>query len=346
MSQVPTDNRPSLRVNVVGAGSWGGTIAQHLASLGHSITGWHADREEIRQMSEERTHPYIQDLLFDEGIQFIEELSSFEPADIVILSVPAQAVRKVVGKLRIISPGTVVVNVAKGIENNTLLRMSEVILEAGNLDPSQVVTLSGPSHAEEVARRIPTTVVAAGVDKEAIEFVQNVFSCETFRVYTNTDIIGVELGGSVKNVIAIAAGVCDGIGFGDNTKAALITRGIVEIKRLAVAMGAQPATMGGLSGVGDLVVTCLSRHSRNRHVGEQIGKGRKLPEILQELKVVAEGVTTADSIHSLMKKYDVEMPICLSVYNVLFEDEDPRDAVRKLMTRELGYEHPDSATGS
>ena len=334
-----SNTNSSQTVNIVGAGSWGGTFAQHLICLGHSITAWHGDINELREMKEKRTHPYIPDLVLDKRIQFIPDLSSFEPSDIVVISVPSQVIREVIKKLPKIQSDTVVVNLAKGIENNTLLRMSEVIIEVGNVDPSKVVTLSGPSHAEEVAKKIPTAVVVAGADKGTIEFIQSVFSSDTFRIYTSKDIVGVELGGSAKNVIAIAAGVCDGIGFGDNTKAALVTRGIVEITRLAIAMGAKTETLAGLSGVGDLVVTCLSRFSRNRYVGEEIGKGRKLSEVLNEMKVVAEGVRTAKSIYSLMLKYDIEMPICLAIYSVLFEGENPRNAVRKLMTRELGYEN-------
>lgn len=330
----------SLAVNVLGAGSWGATFAQHLAELGHSVTAWLGRPGEFGEMTKTRIHPYIPGLVLDERIQFIPDLSSLEFSDVAVIAVPSQVVRSVVQELRFIRPQTVVVNLAKGIENDTLLRMSEVILEVADLDLAQVLTLSGPSHAEEVARRIPTAVVVAGRDEQTIEFIQHAFSSDTLRIYTNTDIIGVELGGSIKNVIAIAAGVCDGIGFGDNTKAALITRGIVETTRLAVAMGAKPETLAGLSGVGDLVVTCLSRHSRNRYVGEEIGKGRKLTDVLDGMKVVAEGVRTAQSIRALMDKYGVEMPICSAIYRVLFEEQDPLEAVKELMTRELVHEHP------
>jgi len=332
-------NKKSLTVNIVGAGSWGAIFAQYLVDKQYSINAWHADRDELREMSEKRIHPYITDLTLDKRIRFIPELSFFEPSDIIIIAVPSQVVRDVIKKLPEIDSNSIVVNLTKGIENDTLLRMSEVIIDAGRIDPSRVVTLSGPSHAEEVAKKIPTAVVVAGKERKTIEFVQTIFSSENFRIYTNTDIIGVELGGSVKNVVAIASGVCDGIGFGDNTKAALITRGIVEISRLGVAMGAKPETLAGLSGIGDLVVTCLSRFSRNRFVGEEIGKGRKLADVLKDMKVVAEGVSTAKSINSLKKKYKIEMPICSAIYNVLFKNEEPRSAVRKLMTRELGYEH-------
>ncbi|MEE9166409.1 MAG: NAD(P)H-dependent glycerol-3-phosphate dehydrogenase [Candidatus Neomarinimicrobiota bacterium] len=328
----------SLNVNIVGAGSWGGTFAQHLVGLGHNVTAWHGDPHELQEMSRTRVHPYIEGLVLDKKIRLIEVFSSFQPADIAVVAIPSQVVREVLGKTAFIKPDTTIVNLAKGIENDTLLRMSEVIAEVANIRPSKIATLSGPSHAEEVALEIPTAVVVAGEDPETIESVQQIFSSETFRIYTSTDVVGVELGGSIKNVIAIAAGICDGIGYGDNTKAALITRGIVEITRLAVAMGARPETLAGLSGMGDLVVTCLSRHSRNRHVGEELGKGRKLSDILGEMKVIAEGISTAQSIYALMEKYSVEMPICAATYRVLFEDKDPRKAVSDLMTRELVYE--------
>ena len=329
-------------VTVIGAGSWGGTIAQHLVSLGHSVSIWHRNRQELDEMAKTRRHPFVPGLTFDKRIQFKPDLKTLEHSDIVVIGVPSHGVREVVGQLKTMLSDTIVVNLAKGIENETLLRMSQVISQVGDVDAKRIVTLSGPSHSEEVAQKIPTTVVVAGTDGDTIEFIQQVFSSETLRVYTNTDIVGVELGGSVKNIIAIAAGVCDGLGFGDNTKAALIIRGMVEIMRLGVAVGAKPETMAGLSGVGDLIVTCFSRYSRNRYVGEEMGKGRKLSEILSEMQMVAEGVNTAKSIHTLMDKYSIEMPICSAVYRVLFEGEDPREGVKELMTRELAYEHENS----
>jgi glycerol-3-phosphate dehydrogenase (NAD(P)+) len=232
----------------------------------------------------------------------------------------------------------VYVNLAKGIENDSLKRMSEIVMECGGIDGKNVVTLSGPSHAEEVAKGLPTTLVAGSSDPEIASMVQKVFSSNTLRVYINSDIIGVELGGSVKNVIALAAGVCDGIGFGENTKAALITRGIVEITRLGISIGGKSETFAGLSGIGDLIATCLSRHSRNRYVGEQIGRGRSLEEILGEMTMVAEGVKTSSSVKALSEKQSVEMPICDAVYESLYEGLDPKEAVNRLMTRELGSE--------
>lgn len=325
-------------IAVIGCGSWGGTIAQYLSEMGHIITVWHVDDNEVKMFNEKRTHPFIPHLSFSSSIHFTSDLKEVHCKDILVIAVPSHIVRKIVGELSTHCDDAIIVNLAKGIENDTLMRMSEVIISAG-FDEEKVVSLYGPSHAEEVAKKIPTTVVAAGKNKGTIEFIQQLFSSDSFRIYTNQDIVGVELGGSIKNIIAIAAGICDGIGFGDNTKAALITRGIVEITRLGTAMEAKKETFAGLSGLGDLIVTCLSRHSRNRFVGEEIGKGRKLSEILNSMEMIAEGINTAKSVHSLMNKYSVEMPICNAVYLVLFEDIDPMQAVKELMNRELIYEH-------
>lgn len=323
---------------ILGAGSWGGTLAQYLSELGHGVTVWHRNKDELRMMAQKRIHPFIPDIKFPDSVQFIPELKDVGPAEIVIIGVPSHGVREVVQRQEVVTPDTLVLNLAKGIENTTLLRMSEVISAAGRIDPERIATLSGPSHAEEVARKVPTAVVVAGKDTHTIETFQRALSSEALRVYANTDIVGVELGGSVKNVIAIAAGVCDGIGFGDNTKAALIIRGSVEISRLGLVLGARPETLAGLSGIGDLIVTCFSRYSRNRYVGEEIGKGRSLREILKDMHMVAEGIRTAQSVRDLAQKHHVEMPICSAIHRVLFKDEDPQEAVRRLMTRELGYE--------
>jgi glycerol-3-phosphate dehydrogenase (NAD(P)+) len=224
--------------------------------------------------------------------------------------------------------------VSKGIENETLLRVSQIYSDViPGFSQDQFIVLSGPSHAEEVSRFIPTTVVAASSNLENAKIIQDIFMTETFRVYSHTDIIGVELGGSLKNIIAIAAGIGDGVGFGDNTKAALITRGLVEITRLGTAMGSEPLTFAGLSGMGDLVVTCMSQHSRNRFVGDEIGKGKTLKQVLSEMVMVAEGVKTTKSAFDLAKKFNVEMPITEEVYKTLFEEKNPKQAVFDLMTR-------------
>jgi glycerol-3-phosphate dehydrogenase (NAD(P)+) len=221
----------------------------------------------------------------------------------------------------------------KGLENHSLLRVSEVIHQVGGIPENNIAVLFGPSHAEEVSRGIPTAIVSASKDKNTATLVQDLFMTTFFRVYANLDIIGVELGGALKNIIAVAAGICDGAGFGDNTKAALITRGLVEINRLGVKLGANPDTFAGLSGMGDLIVTCMSRHSRNRYVGEQIGKGRTLQDVLNEMVMVAEGVKTTASAYELSKRENIEMPITKQVYETLFEEKPPVEAMKELMTR-------------
>ena len=326
------------KIAVLGAGSWGGTIAEHLAQLGHNVTVWHRNEEELKQMSEKRTHPFLDDLQFSRSIRFVESMNDLKQPELVVLGIPSHGVRDVMNSLPNLPQDSVYVNLAKGIENDSLKRMSEIVMECGGIDGKNVVTLSGPSHAEEVAKGLPTTLVAGSSDPEIASMVQQVFSSNTLRVYINRDIIGVELGGSVKNVIALAAGVCDGIGFGENTKAALITRGIVEITRLGISIGGKAETFAGLSGIGDLIATCLSRYSRNRYVGEQIGRGRSLGEILDEMTMVAEGVKTSSSVKLLSEKQSVEMPICDAVYESLYEGLDPKEAVNRLMTRELGSE--------
>lgn len=326
------------RIAVLGAGSWGIALAMVLEHNGHEVTLW-----EFRADAAERLHQTRDAREFLPGIKIpvsIQVKNDFERAcaeqSILIIAVPSHVVRSVGERLNNLKPEKfpIVVNVAKGVENDTLLRMSEVLEQTIHwANKDNIVTLSGPSHAEEVSRQIPTAIVSASVNFNTAELIQQVFMNEYFRVYTNQDIIGVELGGALKNIIAIAAGICDGAGFGDNTKAALQPRGLVEIVRLGTAMGADPITFAGLSGMGDLIVTCMSRHSRNRHVGEQIGKGRKLEDILKEMVMVAEGVKTTKSAYALSQKYKVEMPIIKQVYQILFENKDARDALKELMLR-------------
>jgi glycerol-3-phosphate dehydrogenase (NAD(P)+) len=262
----------------------------------------------------------------------VEVSGEIDPAaEIAVLATPSHAMREVVAAFPF-SPQTLRVSVAKGIENETLLRMSQVIVEVSGGCPALV--LSGPSHAEEVGRDLPASVVVAGADPRLCAKVQEAFLARTFRVYTCLDLIGVELGGALKNVMAIAAGICDGLSLGDNAKAALITRGLAEMTRLGVAMGAEPLTFAGLSGLGDLVVTCGSRHSRNRSVGERLARGETLTSIVEHMTMVAEGVRTTRSTHDLAARYGVEMPITEQVYQVLFESADPFDAITQLMTRD------------
>ncbi len=332
-------NNDKLNIAVLGAGSWGTALALVLHDNGHHITLW-----EFRPDAAEKLNQTRENTEFLPGPKLpatMEITSDLEKAclnkDILIIAVPSHVVRSVGEQINALnnSAGSIVVNVAKGVENKSLLRMSEVLTETiAWLTNEKVATLSGPSHAEEVSRRIPTAIVVAGNNLETAEIVQRAFLNPVFRVYTNEDIIGVELGGALKNVIAIAAGICDGAGFGDNTKAALQPRGLAEMARLATVMGANPITLAGLSGMGDLIVTCMSRHSRNRHVGEQIGLGKSLEEILKEMVMVAEGVKTTRSAYELSKRYNVEMPITEKVFQMLFENKNAKDALNELMMRD------------
>ncbi len=326
-----------MRITVLGAGSWGTTLAILLNYNAHEVTLWahqkdHADalitsRENVR---------LLPGIPIPREIRITEDLAAaVSRASVIVTAVPAQFVRSVAAGL----PGsdfhsTIFVNVAKGIENNSLFTVSEVLLDVvPTLRRANVVTLSGPSFAEEVARQVPTAVVAASNALETAKIIQQIFMTPYFRVYSSGDLRGVELAGSIKNVIAIGAGIADGAGFGDNTKAAIMTRATAEIARLGQCLGAQQHTFAGLSGIGDLIVTCMSRQSRNRHVGEEIGKGRRLQDVLDEMVMVAEGVATTQSVYDLGKKYNVDLPIVNAVHDVLFEDRDPIIATSDLMTR-------------
>ena len=327
-------------ISLLGCGTWGSTLAQVLGRNGHSVTAWHHKMDVVDDMIRSRMHPNISDFEFHSNIIFKKEIQTcIEGSNCIVVAVPSHGVRNIIEKSSSFFTNKVIlVNVAKGIENGTLSTMSEVIKDSSNLDSGQIVSLYGPSHAEEVIKGDPTTLVSASSDKSSAEYVQTIFSSDTLRVYTNNDIKGVELGGSLKNVIAIAAGICDGIGFGDNSKAALMTRGIAEITRLGVAMGVNSDTFSGLSGIGDLIVTCLSIHSRNRYVGEEIGKGKTLVSILDKMDMVAEGIRTTQSVYDLSKKYQVEMPISEGVYQILFNEKNPKEIVSELMTRDLKLE--------
>lgn len=329
-------------ISVLGFGSWGATIACLLNRSGYQVIAWHKFQEEITEIKRSGHHNLIPQLAIQEEVILTGDMDrTLAEPDLVVMAVPSHIVRILINEIKAnLKPDVLIVNLAKGIENDTLLTMSQVIQEVGAIEPERIVTLYGPSHAEEVALALPTTIVASSVNPAASRLVQATFSSETLRVYTNSDILGAEIGGSLKNVIAIAAGICDGIGFGDNTKAALLTRGITEITRLGVRMGASMETFYGLSGIGDLIATCLSRHSRNRYVGEEIGRGRKLEDILAGMKMVAEGVKSTRSAWQLSQKYSVEMPITHAIYRVLFEDKNPKDVVRELMTRDLTEEKP------
>ncbi len=321
-----------MHCQVVGGGSWGLALARLLALNGHEVRLWCREEDGFEELRRTRQSP-----LYLEGVSLPESVEvSHEPSDesaIVVLAVPSHAMRAVLTQHPLpVSPEAILVSVAKGIENDTLLRMTEVIHEVTGRE--RVAALSGPSHAEEVARDLPATVVVGGTDAAACDAVQQAFMVPTFRVYTSPDVVGVELGGALKNVVAIAAGVCDGFRLGDNAKAALITRGLAEMARLGVAMGADPLTFSGLSGMGDLIVTCASRLSRNRSVGEQIAQGKSLEEITSSTPMVAEGVRTTRSTNALASRRGVDMPITQQVYEVLFGGADPRDAIAALMMRD------------
>ncbi|MDG2266358.1 MAG: NAD(P)-dependent glycerol-3-phosphate dehydrogenase, partial [Candidatus Marinimicrobia bacterium] len=260
--------------------------------------------------------------------------------EIIILAVPSHVIRDITSQAsKVFTNDTIIVNLAKGIENDTLMTMSQVIHAESGIKEGQIVSLYGPSHAEEVVKKLPTTLVAGCIDKETSTLIQELMSSEYLRIYRNDDILGVEIGGSLKNIMAIAAGVCDGIGYGDNSKAAILTRGMNEITKLGLKMGANKSTFSGLSGIGDLLVTALSNHSRNRFVGEKIGRGESLEKVTDNMKMVAEGINTCKAIPDLVNKYDIEMPISQSIYDILFNKKNPQKVVKELMTRKLGPEN-------
>jgi glycerol-3-phosphate dehydrogenase (NAD(P)+) len=329
-------------IGVVGAGGWGTAIAQLLAEKGFRVDLWVFEQDLCEMIRETRENTF-----YLPGFKLHENLSPHNSLEsvvsgrkLVVMAVPSHVYRRVAEQmLPLLRPDALIVSATKGIENETFLTMSGVWgdLLAG-MPGVRVLCLSGPSFAREVIRNIPTAVTLAGEELSLTREVQQVFSTPAFRVYTSLDRIGVELAGAAKNVIAVAAGFCDGLAFGYNTRAALITRGLAEISRLGIRMGAHPLTFSGLAGIGDLLLTCTGDLSRNRTVGMELAKGRKIEEILGGMRMVAEGVTTAKSIHFLAKKMGVEMPICEQVYRVLYENKDPRVVTRELMGRDLKHE--------
>jgi len=326
-----------MKIAVLGSGSWGMTLAIHLLKNGHDVDVWFYLEKDYNQALDQRELPdYLPGIVLPQNLNFtMNMVDCVQNKDIVLIAIPSHTVGKTLsGISAAIDPGSIIVNVAKGIENDSLRTMSQVISHALPDHPvGMISTLYGPTHAEEVVNEMPSTIVAACENEASAKKVQAAFMSDTLRVYTNTDILGVEYGGSLKNVIAIAAGILAGMGYGDNTLAALLTRGLFEMTRLGVYLGAKEETFAGLSGMGDLIVTCLSEHSRNRHVGYELGKGRKLTQILDEMKMVAEGINTSRSVHQLIVKTGVEMPISEQIFQVLFEEKDPRIAVEELMGR-------------
>ncbi len=330
------------RIGVIGAGSWGTALAGLLAGKGCAVDLWVFEPEVRRQIETERENRlFLPGVVLPEALRPSNDLASVSrDKDFLVVVVPSHVLRSVAERLAgVLAPGTVVVSASKGIENRTHLTMSGVLAEVlPELGPERIAVLSGPSFAKEVARRVPTVVTVACRDLTVAERVQEVFSTPYFRVYTHSDMIGVELGGAVKNVIALAAGVVDGLGLGLNTRAALITRGLTELQRLGARLGADPRTLAGIAGVGDLILTCTGTLSRNHTVGQKLGEGHGLETILGEMRMVAEGVKTAKSVYNLARKLGVEMPICEEVHGILYEGASPRDAVHRLMTRNLKQE--------
>ncbi len=323
------------KITVIGDGGWGTTLARHLFKKGYNVFMWSAFKEYAVLLRKKRRNPkYLPQVIIPKGLKITADAKeALDKAELVVLAVPSQYLKGVLGKIKSYIPDkAVILSVVKGIEEKGLLRMSELINK--ELGRRQVAVLSGPTIAYEVARGMPATCVVAASDARLAGKLQKVFITERLRVYTNKDVIGVELGGSLKNIIAIAAGISDGLGYGINTKAALVTRGIAEIARLGRAMGARKETFAGLSGLGDLVTTCMSKHSRNRQVGEAIAGGKSLKKVLASMDMVAEGVTTVKSASKLSKKYKVDMPITAEIYKVLYKKKHPERAVNDLMRRQ------------
>lgn len=323
-----------VKIAVLGAGSWGSALAILLAKKGHSVDMWSRDRQQVEDMLESRENKkYLAKIKLPENLNITNDIEeAINDKDILLLAVPTHSIRQLLeDNKHLIDEDQIIVNLAKGIENSSLMRISDIVAEI--LENNKYVMLSGPSHAEEVGLDIPTTVVSASTCEATAEYIQDVFMTPKFRVYTNPDVIGVELGGALKNIIALTAGISDGLGYGDNTKAALMTRGIVEIARLGVKLGAEDATFSGLAGIGDLIVTCTSMHSRNRRAGILIGEGRSVEDAIKEVGMVVEGIKTTKSAYQLAKKHGVSMPITEELYKVLYEESNVRNSVDNLMGR-------------
>jgi len=327
------------KITILGAGSWGTALAVHLAQKDYRVALWTRNEEYYNELITSRENrKYLPGIKLKENIDiYLDVQEAVKNSSVLILSVPSHAVRSTLKLVKSnLDKDTIIVNTAKGFEESTLLRLSQVIQE--ELDGHECVVLSGPSHAEEVSKFLPTAVVASSQNQSLAEDVQDLFMSSNLRVYTNPDLCGVEIGGALKNIIALATGIADGLGYGDNTRAALITRGLAEIARLGVALGANPLTFAGLTGIGDLIVTCNSMHSRNRRAGILLGQGLKLTEVLQKIGMVVEGVRTTKVALQLAQKVKVEMPITQEVYHVIYLDKDPRVSVYDLMGRQKTHE--------
>ena len=327
------------KICVLGAGSWGTALALVVAKKGYNVSMWTLSEDQCQKVNSTRENvDYLPGVNIPKNIHITTDLKEvINDSSVIVLSVPSQAIRSVCKQIKpFVNKNQIVVDVAKGLEKETGLRLSQVCEK--ELPECKYVVLSGPSHAEEVSRDIPTTVVVASEDLTTAEKIQDIFMSPKFRVYTNPDVVGVELGGALKNIIAFGAGICDGLGYGDNAKAALMTRGIREISRLGVAMGAEISTFSGLSGIGDLIVTCTSMHSRNRRAGILIGQGKSLDETLKEVKMVVEGITATEVAYEVAKKLNIEMPITNAIYSVLHDGANPDEVVDELMMRNRTHE--------
>ena len=329
------------KIGVIGAGSWGTALALLLHKNGHHVTVWSIVESEIQMLQTEHEHKdKLPGVKLPEDMEFTTDLqAALQDKDVLVLAVPSPYTRSTSHNMApYVKEGQIIVNVAKGIEEHTVMTLSQIIEE--EIPQAEVAVLSGPSHAEEVGRGIPTTIVVGAKRKKTAEYLQNIFMNEVFRVYISPDVLGIELGAALKNVVALAAGIADGLGYGDNTKAALITRGITEIARLGTAMGGKFETFCGLTGIGDLIVTCASMHSRNRRAGILIGKGYTMEQAMDEVKMVVEGVYSAKAAMELAAKYNVQLPIIEQVNAVLFEGRKADEAVKNLMLRDKKIENP------
>ena len=334
-------------IGMIGAGSWGTALTWLLTNNGHHVTVWSALDAEIEMLKKDREQKSkLPGVILSEDTRFTTDLkAAVEGKDLLVLAVPSPFTRSTAARLKdVVEDGQIIVNVAKGIEENTLMTLSQIIEE--EVPQAEVAVLSGPSHAEDVGKGLPTVIVAGAKHKETAEYIQNIFMNEVFRVYASPDVLGIEIGAALKNVVALAAGIADGLGYGDNTKAALITRGITEIARLGIKMGGHFETFCGLSGIGDLIVTCASMHSRNRRAGILIGKGYTMEEAMDEVKMVVEGVYSAKAAMTLAEKYEVQLPIIEQVNEVLFHGKAAAQAVNDLMLRDKKIEISDDTMWS
>lgn len=330
------------KVGIIGAGSWGCALSLLLHNNGNQITVWSIMEDEINMLKKEHEHKdKLPGVILPDDMEFTTDLEEVVSGkDVLVMAVPSPFTRSTSAKMApYVTDGQKIINVAKGIEESTLMTLSEIIEQ--EIPGAEVAVLSGPSHAEEVGKGIPTTIVVGAKNKETAEYLQNLFMSNVFRVYTSSDVLGIELGAALKNVVALAAGMADGLGYGDNTKAALITRGIAEIARLGISMGGRIETFYGLTGIGDLIVTCASMHSRNRRAGILIGKGASMEEAMAEVKMVVEGVYSAKAGYALAQKYNVPVPIIEQVNKILFEGMSAKEAVNELMLRDKKVENID-----